>query len=52
MILDCTLDASNQEQMSSVLRCVDVSNYPINIEKYFVEFFRVDDTIGQGLFEE
>ncbi|KAL6227450.1 hypothetical protein ACLB2K_001408 [Fragaria x ananassa] len=38
--------------MTLVLRCVDVSTVPINVHEYFLEFFVVNDTTGQGLFEE
>ncbi|KAJ9541892.1 LOW QUALITY PROTEIN: hypothetical protein OSB04_028398 [Centaurea solstitialis] len=44
VILDCTPDVSNQEQMTFILRCVDV-------EEYFLQFVIVNDTTGQGLFD-
>ncbi|KAL5537435.1 hypothetical protein UlMin_042956, partial [Ulmus minor] len=52
IVLDCTPNVSHQEQMSLIIRCVDISTSLVRIEEYFLGFLNVDDTSRACLFRK
>jgi hypothetical protein len=38
--------------MSLILRCVNISENPIKVEEHSIEFIIVNDTTGEGLFND
>ncbi|XP_022864218.1 zinc finger MYM-type protein 1-like [Olea europaea var. sylvestris] len=52
IILDCTPDASQEEQMSLIVRFVDNSANLPTVQEHWLEFLKVDDTTGLGLATE
>jgi hypothetical protein len=51
VIMDCTPDMSHKEQLSSLLRCVEINQKEIKIKEYFCGFLHITDSTGSGLVE-
>lgn len=49
VIMDCTPDTSHKEQLSIVLRCVEIKQKEVKIKEYFCGFLHITDSTGSGL---
>lgn len=49
LLLDCTPGMSHQEQMSLILRFVNMTSLVATVEKHFIDFIPVNDQTGKRL---
>ena len=49
VILDCTPDVSHEEQLTVVLRCVEIVGDSVDVVEHFVGYLIVDDSSGESL---
>ena len=49
VILDCAPDVSHEEQLSVILRCVEIVGKSVDVVEHFVGFSIADDSSGESL---
>ena len=51
LLVDCMSDISHEEQLSILIRCVEIDQNIIHIKEYFCGFLHINDSIGSRLAE-
>ena len=49
VIVDCTPDVSHEEQLTVILRCVEIVGKSVDVVEHFVGYLIVDDSSGESL---
>jgi len=49
VILDCTPDISHEEQLTVIVRCVEIVGKSVDVVEHFVGYLIVDDSSGASL---
>lgn len=51
VMLDATPDASHKEQLTLIIRIVNIDNSNVSVDEYFLNFLHINIKTGLGLFD-